>query len=272
MIATSTQNIQSSTPSPVVSSQRGAGAVRTSETSKAEEKKAQQAQKQQDDVVVRQLRARDREVRAHESAHVSAGGSLVRSGPSFTLQKGPDGRSYAIGGEVQLDVSEAKDPEATVIKSQRVRAAALAPAQPSAQDFKVAGSASQMAARARLDIAIERRSEVQATLESAESEEEAGIDTDESGSETTVNASGNTSNNAASSGDTSSGDNASGNNASGGDFSGNTSQSNTATSFSATSAGAASSLQSNDAPPAAISAFMATAQSEPRPAQINQFV
>jgi len=110
--------------------------------------------------MLRKLRSRDREVRAHEGAHVAAGGSLVRGGPSYTLQKGPDGRSYAIGGEVQIDASAVDgDPSATLAKAGRIRSAALAPAEPSSQDRRVAANASQLASRARVDIAVLRREE-----------------------------------------------------------------------------------------------------------------
>lgn len=106
---------------------------------------------------IQQLAAGDREVRAHEQAHVVAGGSLVTSGPSYSYQVGPDGRRYAIGGEVGIDTSPVRgDPEATLDKAQRIIAAALAPAQPSAQDLSVAAQAAQMANEARVEISGER--------------------------------------------------------------------------------------------------------------------
>ncbi|MDH5471781.1 MAG: putative metalloprotease CJM1_0395 family protein [Gammaproteobacteria bacterium] len=112
--------------------------------------------------ILQQLRARDREVRAHEAAHIAAGREYIRGGPNFTLQQGPDGRSYAIGGEVQLDASPVSgDPEATLSKAEIVRRAALAPAQPSPQDVQVASDASAMAARARVELAIQRRNDAQ---------------------------------------------------------------------------------------------------------------
>lgn len=127
---------------------------------------AQRAQQQAEQKMIQELQARDREVRAHEGAHVAAGGNLVISGPSYTYQRGPDGRAYAIGGKVQLDVSEvANDPEASLQKSEKIRRAALAPIDPSPQDMKVAASAGQMAARARLDIAVQRREEAQLEAE-----------------------------------------------------------------------------------------------------------
>jgi len=161
MIVNSSQNIQSSNPLESISSRRVTSEFRSSNTD-SEDKQAIKEQQQQDTSIVRQLRARDREVRAHEAAHVAAGGSLVRGGPSFTYQTGPDGRSYAIGGEVQIDASGvANDPQATLAKSNQIRAAALAPANPSAQDLRVAANANQLASRARVDIAIQRREEAQ---------------------------------------------------------------------------------------------------------------
>ncbi len=99
---------------------------------------------------VQELKSRDQQVRTHEAAHAAAAGPHANGGPSFTYQLGPDGRSYAIGGEVQIDVSPVEgDPEATIRKMQAVRAAALAPADPSSQDRAVAALASQQQARRR---------------------------------------------------------------------------------------------------------------------------
>ncbi len=100
-----------------------------------------------------ELKARDREVRAHEAAHSAAAGSLTTGGPQFTFQRGPDGRLYAVGGEVSIDTSPvAGDPQATIQKAQRIRAAALAPANPSAQDRSVATQATRLEAQARREL------------------------------------------------------------------------------------------------------------------------
>jgi hypothetical protein len=107
--------------------------------------------------VIAELSARDREVRAHEQAHVAAGGELITSGPSYTYQTGPDRRRYAVGGEVGIDTSPVQgDPEATLDKAARIVAAALAPAEPSSQDYRVAAQANQMAAQARVELAQQR--------------------------------------------------------------------------------------------------------------------
>lgn len=105
---------------------------------------------------ISKLQTRDQEVRAHEAAHVAAGGSYAGA-PSFSYERGPDGQSYAVGGEVSIDVSPiAGDPQATLQKAQQVRAAALAPAEPSGQDMKVAQRAQSMAAKALLELGAQQ--------------------------------------------------------------------------------------------------------------------
>lgn len=102
--------------------------------------------------VLADLRARDRQVRAHEAAHLAAAGGLARGGASFTYTRGPDGRNYATGGEVSIDATVADTPTATLAKAQQIQAAALAPADPSPQDRSVATAAAAMAARARQEL------------------------------------------------------------------------------------------------------------------------
>ena len=105
---------------------------------------------------VQKLQARDREVRAHEQAHIAAGGQHVSGGASFTYQAGPDGRQYAIGGAVQIDTTPVPgDPEATAEKARTVRRAALAPANPSATDQNVAAKATAMEGKARSEQAAQ---------------------------------------------------------------------------------------------------------------------
>lgn len=112
-----------------------------------------------DEEVIRELKTRDREVRAHEAAHAAAGGGYAGS-PSFSYQQGPDGRSYAIGGEVRIDTSKISgDPQATLEKAETIRAAALAPAQPSSADRAIAAKAAVMAAEARSKLASESETE-----------------------------------------------------------------------------------------------------------------
>ena len=88
-------------------------------------------------------------MRQHEQAHQTAGGRYTRGGASFSYTSGPDGRRYATGGEVSIDMSSEKTPEATIAKMNTVRRAALAPMDPSPTDRAVAASAAQKAASAR---------------------------------------------------------------------------------------------------------------------------
>lgn len=98
---------------------------------------------------LRELKRRDAEVRAHERAHMAAGGQYVAGGPSYEYQQGPDGRQYAIGGHVSIDASSIPDdPEADLAKARQVRRAALAPGEPSAQDRAVAARAAAQESRA----------------------------------------------------------------------------------------------------------------------------
>ena len=110
---------------------------------------------------ISKLKARDREVRAHEAAHVAVGGSVVRSGARLSYTRGPDGVQYATGGEVSIDTSRASSPEATLAKAERIRRAALAPAQPSAQDRAIAAQAARMAMQARQEIVAQQSSDGQ---------------------------------------------------------------------------------------------------------------
>ncbi|MBN2707302.1 MAG: hypothetical protein JXR89_12805, partial [Deltaproteobacteria bacterium] len=69
---------------------------------------------------VNELKKRDAEVKAHEQAHLAAGGPYVSGAAHYEYQKGPDNRNYAVGGEVRIDVSEESTPEATIQKMQIV--------------------------------------------------------------------------------------------------------------------------------------------------------
>ncbi len=98
---------------------------------------------------VEKLQKRDREVRAHEQAHLSAAGGYARGGASYTFETGPDGRRYATGGEVPIDTSEVPDdPQATIRKMAIIRKAALAPQNPSGADRNIAASAAMKSAQA----------------------------------------------------------------------------------------------------------------------------
>ena len=106
----------------------------------------------EEEKTVARLQARDREVKAHEQAHLAHAGRYAAGGARYSWQTGPDGRRYAVGGEVPIDLSEEPEPEQTIRKMQVVRRAALAPAQPSAADRTIAATATQKEARARQEL------------------------------------------------------------------------------------------------------------------------
>ena len=115
-----------------------------------QEGEQQEQQKQQRQVAA--LVERDLEVRKHEQAHQAAGGEHAGS-PTYQFSRGPDGKRYATGGEVVIDMGTIPgDPAATIAKMQQVRAAALAPDEPSSQDLSVARAASGKEAQARKDL------------------------------------------------------------------------------------------------------------------------
>ncbi len=113
----------------------------SSASEKTNSENGQLSEEQQQQVTT--LKKRDAEVRAHEQAHAAAGGAFAGA-PSYTETRGPDGHSYAIGGEVSIDSGPISgDPEASIAKLNTVIAAALAPAKPSGQDQRVAAQAQQ---------------------------------------------------------------------------------------------------------------------------------
>lgn len=146
--------VQTSQLIPVFN-QNAQNTQKRSETTTARESKRGEeevAQQQQIDREVVRLKQIDREVRAHEQAHKAVGGRYA--GPArFDYQQGPDGRNYAVGGEVSIDISKEREPEATITKMQIVRAAAMAPAKPSGQDMQVAATATKIESEARQELA-----------------------------------------------------------------------------------------------------------------------
>ena len=115
------------------------------------------AQERLTELQITELSVRDREVRAHEQAHSAVGGSYAGA-PSYTFKRGPDGRSYAVGGEVSIDVGAiANDPAATIRKMEQVQRAALAPTEPSSQDRSIAARAQVLAGQARTELSEQQR-------------------------------------------------------------------------------------------------------------------
>ena len=133
---------------------------------KEEEEKAKENEKSslnklstEEKQIVSELQARNSEVRAHEAAHQSGGASTGAA--SYTYQKGPDGKMYAIGGEVPISMKSGSTPQETIANAQAVIASALAPADPSGQDQAVAASAMMMITKAQQQLAQENQKKLE---------------------------------------------------------------------------------------------------------------
>ncbi len=103
-------------------------------------------------LVIQKLKLREKQVIAHEMAHKAVGGRYTGA-VYYIYTRGPDGKYYITGGEVSIDVSEEPYPEDTIRKMQIVRAAALAPVDPSPQDLQVAQIATIKEIKARQELA-----------------------------------------------------------------------------------------------------------------------
>ena len=71
--------------------------------------------------LVKELEARDAEVKAHDAAHQSAGGGMTGAA-TYTYQQGPDGKMYAVGGEVSISMKGGSTPEETIRWQQAIQA------------------------------------------------------------------------------------------------------------------------------------------------------
>lgn len=125
--------------------------------------------------IIADLERRDRVVRAHEFAHIAVAGRFAAGGATFTLERGPDGRFFAVGGHVNLDVSEESTPDKTVEKMRVIRKAALAPVNPSSQDRSVAAEAASKEVEARRDMANEQTESLNGLSESEGKRMEGGV-------------------------------------------------------------------------------------------------
>lgn len=158
-------------------------ASRPEKSSSSDKQLTEEEQKQIDE-----LKARDREVKTHEQAHIAAGGSYVKGGATYDYQTGPDGKQYAVGGSVNIDTSPVDgDPEATIAKAQVVIKAALAPAEPSGQDQKVASAARQMMNEARKELTNQNNAEINADTNTDTENKTGTVSESENNTENTAN-------------------------------------------------------------------------------------
>jgi len=116
----------------------------------------------QNDPQLQKLRSIDTAVRAHEAAHLAAGGGVVRGGANFSYERGSDGKMYAVSGEVPIDTSKGSTPQESIQKAREIIAAALAPANPSGTDHQVAMAAATMEVKAQMELVKERQAQLNA--------------------------------------------------------------------------------------------------------------
>jgi hypothetical protein len=134
--------------------------IQTKESDKKSLQKSDDELLEDEKRVISELQARDSEVRSHEAAHQAAGGGLA-GGASFSYQKGPDGKMYAVGGEVPITLKKGQTPQETIANARQIKAAALAPAKPSPQDYAVANTAVMMELKAQQEVIKEQQSKLE---------------------------------------------------------------------------------------------------------------
>ena len=106
---------------------------------------------------VEDMKQRDREVRTHEQAHMTAAAGLAGA-PVYEYQTGPDGKRYAVGGHVDIRTSGSSDPEVALREAEAVKRAANAPADPSGPDQAAAARASAQINRIKAEKASQAMS------------------------------------------------------------------------------------------------------------------
>ena len=96
-------------------------------------------------IVQNRLEAADAGVRTHEAQHFRAAGGLAQGTAEYEYVEGPDGKLYAVAGEVSIASQTTGDPKDDAINAATLYNAATAPGDASAQDLAVARSAIQSA-------------------------------------------------------------------------------------------------------------------------------
>jgi len=85
--------------------------------------------------VLDKFKSSDSRVRTHEQAHTANGQTTTPI--SYKYQAGPDGKIYAVGGEVRLDTSLPSDPKAAAFKLSQIQKSASAPSGLSGADAQI---------------------------------------------------------------------------------------------------------------------------------------
>lgn len=122
------------------------------------EQKQQYLEKPELKKEIEQLKQIEQNVIAHEQAHKAAGAD-VTGAISYSHTTGPDDQSYIVAGEVSIDTPSGNTPEDTIVILEKVRQAALAPADPSPQDLRVAASAVAQIQQSKAELLGEKAGE-----------------------------------------------------------------------------------------------------------------
>lgn len=89
--------------------------------------------------VLSKFKEKDAQIKAHEQSH--AANAPTVGGISYNYQQGPDGKMYAVGGSVRLDVSMPQDPKSAELKLEQLKKSALSVDDPSGADMTIASQA-----------------------------------------------------------------------------------------------------------------------------------
>ncbi|RMD46654.1 MAG: protein-glutamate O-methyltransferase [Aquificota bacterium] len=108
-------------------------------------------EKQKQQQIINKLKTIEKRVIAHELAHKSVGGEFTGA-IRYKYVVGPDGKRYIVGGDVPIYIKKGKTPEETIKIAEKIRAAALAPSDPSPQDLRVAAMATALEMQARAEL------------------------------------------------------------------------------------------------------------------------
>ena len=99
------------------------------------------------------MKRRYAEVRSREESLRRAAG--VRELPRYQYQTGPDGKKYAVSGEVDMDMTTVPgDPEATLRRARRIYRAAFVSADVSPSERRAAMDARRVESKAAAELAM----------------------------------------------------------------------------------------------------------------------
>jgi len=89
--------------------------------------------------VLQKYKTVDADIRSHEQVHATIGATTTPI--SYNYQQGPDGKMYAVGGSVKLDVSIPNDPKAAISKLDQLSKAVSGVDNMSGADLAIASAA-----------------------------------------------------------------------------------------------------------------------------------